>query len=516
MDSQQDVECDQCQTVPETYVKLECDHKFCLICLAYNYLQIQQEKQNLEELERVAVCFKCNHLTKLDQDTVEALHMVIKEIIVPLIEQNQINSKSNNDSEVVEVIDDLRDLGVQNDGSQHQSNQKNSMANERLQLYLERLEKSFKSKFEAIKDIQDQKHQFQSKCKQTKDEINSQYQQFILSLEQKKNQTFNDINSLEMIQLLEIQKQEKDLEQQIQQMAQFQEEINSLMYQNLNKSQEDISKLLIDIEKSLNTPSSSLQIKSSILATQRQLLKLSTNAQSQLSATVPNLLQDFPQSIRQKDLFMKNQNSDEKPLDSKLNVHFERQDRPNKFSPIKSEKLNELWPKNDKSHLSLEKNTIRESKDLNEFKDYREKEKDKKNQKVLTQESLNANPKQKFIYEDSDDKSRNNNNSKKLFDSQISQKNNLVSKWKDQLFDVFDKKTMKQSESPKVPEKHNYATRDVPYHREPSTHYPRENKNSQEKLSTKQQLINRACTIHDVLNMQYQNFMTQKENLIRR
>ncbi|CAD8160389.1 unnamed protein product [Paramecium octaurelia] len=516
MDSQQDVECDQCQTVPETYVKLECDHKFCLICLAYNYLQIQQEKQNLEELERVAVCFKCNQLTKLDQDTVEALHMVIKEIIVPLIEQNQINPKLNNDSEVVEVIDDLRDLGVQSAGSQHQSNQKNALANERLQLYLERLEKSFKSKFEAIKDIQDQKHQFQSKCKQTKDEINSQYQQFILSLEQKKNQTFNDINSLEMIQLLEIQKQEKDLEQQIQQMAQFQEEINSLIYQNLNKSQEDISQLLIDIEKALNTPSSSLQIKSSILATQRQLLKLSTNAQSQLCATVPNLLQDFPQSLKQKDLFMRDRNSDEKPLDPKLNVHFERQDRLSKFSPIKSEKLNELWPKNDKPHLSLEKNTIRESKDLHEFKDYREKEKDKKNQKVLTQESVNANPKSKFKYEDSDDKSKNNN-SKKLFDSQISQKNNLVSKWKDQLFDVFDKKNMKQSvESPKVPEKPNYATRDVPYQREPSTHYPRENKNSQEKLTSKQQLINRACTIHDVLNMQYQNFMTQKENLIRR
>ncbi|CAD8161449.1 unnamed protein product [Paramecium pentaurelia] len=461
MDSQQDVECDQCQTVPETYVKLECEHKFCLICLAYNYLQIQQEKQNLEELERVAVCFKCNHLTKLDQDTVEALHMVIKEIIVPLIEQNQINPKSNNDSEVVEVIDDLHDLGVQNIGSQHQSNQKNAMANERLQLYLERLEKSFKSKFEAIKDIQDQKYQFQSKCKQTKDEINSQYQQFILSLEQKKNQTFNDINSLEMIQLLEIQKQEKDLEQQIQQMAQFQEEINSLIYQNLNKSQEDISKLLIDIEKSLNVPSSSLQIKSSILATQRQLLKLSTNAQSQLCATVPNLLQDFPQSIRQKELFSKNSNSDEKPMDSKLNVHFERQDRLSKFSPIKSEKLNELWPKNDKPHhQSLEKNTIRESKDLHEFKDYREREKDKKTQKILTQESVNANPKSKFRYEDSDDK--NKNNSKKMIDSQISQKNNLVSKWKDQLFDVFDKKTIKQTESPKAPEKLNYATRDNP------------------------------------------------------
>lgn len=36
-----EIQCQQCATVPDNYVKLDCDHKFCLVCLAYNYLQLQ-------------------------------------------------------------------------------------------------------------------------------------------------------------------------------------------------------------------------------------------------------------------------------------------------------------------------------------------------------------------------------------------------------------------------------------------------------------------------------------------
>lgn len=39
IDSTFEVACSQCQTTPDNYVKLDCDHKFCLVCLAYNYLQ---------------------------------------------------------------------------------------------------------------------------------------------------------------------------------------------------------------------------------------------------------------------------------------------------------------------------------------------------------------------------------------------------------------------------------------------------------------------------------------------
>lgn len=36
-----EVLCDQCNTVPDNYVKLECSHKYCLVCLAYIYLQVR-------------------------------------------------------------------------------------------------------------------------------------------------------------------------------------------------------------------------------------------------------------------------------------------------------------------------------------------------------------------------------------------------------------------------------------------------------------------------------------------
>lgn len=38
------VACHQCATIPENYVKLDCAHKFCLLCLAYMFLE--QEKSN--------------------------------------------------------------------------------------------------------------------------------------------------------------------------------------------------------------------------------------------------------------------------------------------------------------------------------------------------------------------------------------------------------------------------------------------------------------------------------------
>lgn len=82
MDNDQDqVICQQCSTVPDNYVRLDCDHKFCLICLAYNYLQ-----QHTDEHENTSICSRCSQTTQLDEETVQAIHYVIKEIIIPLIQ----------------------------------------------------------------------------------------------------------------------------------------------------------------------------------------------------------------------------------------------------------------------------------------------------------------------------------------------------------------------------------------------------------------------------------------------
>lgn len=37
---EEDTQCEQCGNVPDNYVKLDCDHRFCLVCLAYDYIQV--------------------------------------------------------------------------------------------------------------------------------------------------------------------------------------------------------------------------------------------------------------------------------------------------------------------------------------------------------------------------------------------------------------------------------------------------------------------------------------------
>ncbi|CAD8213023.1 unnamed protein product [Paramecium octaurelia] len=346
-DTNFEVACSQCQTTPDNYVKLDCDHKFCLVCLAYNYLQSQQQNPESQDTVKVAICSKCQYETHLDPDTIEAIQYVIKEIIIPLIEQNQEEHNVDNDfdlkqSETIreskgnfaaelandELFEQKKDKNANNlqfqkvdstkETSEIKEIKKNkesliaktdmtSALNERVQLYLERLDKSFKNKFESIRDIQDQKFQFQQKCQSTRDEISQDFQKQIIALEQKKNSLINEVNTLETQQLLEIQKQENEYESQIQLMAKYQEELR-----NLKGIPEDISKFLIEIEKIMTAPSQSLQIKSSLLSSQRQLIRIQSLTQS----TEERLTSD-----------------------SKL-IPIQQ-----KFSPIKNDRTNEIWSK---------------------------------------------------------------------------------------------------------------------------------------------------------------------------
>ncbi|CAD8122876.1 unnamed protein product [Paramecium sonneborni] len=357
-----EVACSQCQTTPDNYVKLDCDHKFCLVCLAYNYLQSQQQNSVYQDIVKVAICSKCQYETHLDSDTIEAIQYVIKEIIIPLIEQNQEEHNGDNDfdlkqSETIresktnfavdlnndqqtqkleskdkytnnlqfQKIDSTKEVSEVKDIKKYKESisNKNDMApalNERVQLYLERLDKSFKNKFESIRDIQDQKFQFQQKCQSTRDEINQEFQKQIMVLEQKKNNLINEVNALETQQLQEIQKQENEYESQIQLMAKYQEELK-----NQKGFPEDLSKFLIEIEKIITAPSQSLQIKSSLLSSQRQLIRI--------------------QSLSQ-------QTEERLTTDSKM-ITFQQ-----KFSPVKNDRTNEIW---NKINESEKKSRLKES-----------------------------------------------------------------------------------------------------------------------------------------------------------
>ncbi|CAK68090.1 unnamed protein product (macronuclear) [Paramecium tetraurelia] len=359
-DTNFEVACSQCQTTPDNYVKLDCDHKFCLVCLAYNYLQSQQQNPESQDTVKVAICSKCQYETHLDPDTIEAIQYVIKEIIIPLIEQNQEEHNVDNDfdlkqSETIReskgnftaelAYDDLfeqkkdknantlqfQKVDQTKETSEVKDIKKNkesliaktdmtSALNERVQLYLERLDKSFKNKFESIRDIQDQKFQFQQKCQSTRDEISQEFQKQVIALEQKKNSLINEVNALETQQLLEIQKQENEYESQIQLMAKYQEELR-----NLKGVPEDMSKFLIEIEKIMTAPSQSLQIKSSLLTSQRQLIRIQSLTQS----TEERLTSD-----------------------SKM-IPIQQ-----KFSPIKNDRTNEIW---NKLNESDKKSRLKES-----------------------------------------------------------------------------------------------------------------------------------------------------------
>ncbi|CAD8072627.1 unnamed protein product [Paramecium primaurelia] len=359
-DTNFEVACSQCQTTPDNYVKLDCDHKFCLVCLAYNYLQSQQQNQESQDIMKVAICSKCQYETHLDPDTIEAIQYVIKEIIIPLIEQNQEEhnldnefdlkqsetireSKANLANELIndEKFEQKKDKYANNlqfqkvdqtkETTEIKDIKKNKESligkidmapalNERVQLYLERLDKSFKNKFESIRDIQDQKFQFQQKCQSTRDEISQEFQKQIIALEQKKNSLINEVNALETQQLLEIQKQENEYESQIQLMAKYQEELR-----NLKGIPEDLSKFLIEIEKIMTAPSQSLQIKSSLLSSQRQLIRI----------------QSLTQQIEER-----------LTSDSKM-ITFQQ-----KFSPVKNDRTNEIW---NKINESDKKSRLKES-----------------------------------------------------------------------------------------------------------------------------------------------------------
>ncbi|CAD8101460.1 unnamed protein product [Paramecium primaurelia] len=361
-DTNFEVACSQCQTTPDNYVKLDCDHKFCLVCLAYNYLQSQQQNPESQDIVKIAICSKCQYETHLDPDTIEAIQYVIKEIIIPLIEQNQEEHNLDNDfdlkqSETIreskanfvndivnekqiekfeqkdkyannlqfQKVDQTKEVPEIKDVKKFKESisNKNEITpalNERVQLYLERLDKSFKNKFESIRDIQDQKFQFQQKCQSTRDEISQEFQKQILALEQKKNSLINEVNALETQQLLEIQKQENEYETQIQLMAKYQEELK-----NLKGFPEELSKFLIEIEKIMTAPSQSLQIKSLLLSSQRQLIRI--------------------QSLSQ-------QTEERLTSDSKM-ITFQQ-----KFSPVKNDRTNEIW---NKLNESDKKSRLKES-----------------------------------------------------------------------------------------------------------------------------------------------------------
>ncbi|KAM3132955.1 hypothetical protein pb186bvf_014951 [Paramecium bursaria] len=459
MSEEAEIQCQQCGTVPDNYVRLDCDHKFCLICLAYNYLQ----NQHISEVESLSTCSVCNRNTTLDNDTVEALRFVIQNIILPMLQQQQeetvVHEEQNEDQQepIREQVKEMQQSQVQSDiqvGLKISQVLLSNNRNERIQSYIDRLDKSFKTKFELIKEIQDSRNQFQNKCQQLKEEINLSFQQFLIGIEQKRNQLMNDINSVEMVQLLEIQKQENLFEQQIKQMGKYQEDLQKMKMKSIDNA--EINDYLLEVEKVISVSGLSFQIKSQIQNAQRSLQRIQGQASSYLVQPKENVEQSVRESS---DHFQR-----ERPVNLReYQVPPPARQRDNtQFSQVEEGKITPQYDRSTphydyepKSNLNFERSLERSNK---------------------------YSPKQERIQ---DIWSRlNDSGSKKkvqLQESQLSIKHsNGKGKWKDALFEIFDKRI----EPPQQIEGRQKQTK--PYN------------------------------IHHVLTLQQQSFMQQKEQLLKR
>lgn len=72
--------CQKCKSIPENYIKLDCDHKFCLLCLGYVFYRTRSA--NL-------MCPICESETELDPDAINALELILEEIIKPYEEEKR-------------------------------------------------------------------------------------------------------------------------------------------------------------------------------------------------------------------------------------------------------------------------------------------------------------------------------------------------------------------------------------------------------------------------------------------
>ncbi|CAD8045849.1 unnamed protein product [Paramecium sonneborni] len=189
------IQCEKCQIVPEKFVCLDCEHSFCLSCLAKLFKQHQNQIQ----------CITCYDITILDDETINALldfklQLLQPPIIIPYTtSKKQINQKDQ----------------IQIKGHP----------------FIEKLNVSIEKYLDNIRIIQFDKQKIREISNKIKQDLESEFKSLHIYLDDKLQSFMNEISKFETLNSSNLQQQEDGFQIEIKEMQIMKDEIKSILQQ---------------------------------------------------------------------------------------------------------------------------------------------------------------------------------------------------------------------------------------------------------------------------------------------
>ncbi|CAD8047327.1 unnamed protein product [Paramecium sonneborni] len=189
------IQCEKCQIVPQKFVCLDCDHSFCLSCLAKLFKQHESQIQ----------CITCYDNTILDDETINALMDVKLQLLQPPIiipyttSKKQINKKDQ----------------IQIKGHP----------------FIEKLNVSIEKCLDNIRIIQFDKQKIREISNKIKQDLESEFKFLHTYLDDKLEVFMNEISKFETLNSTNLQQQEDGYQIDIKEMQIMKDEIKSILQQ---------------------------------------------------------------------------------------------------------------------------------------------------------------------------------------------------------------------------------------------------------------------------------------------
>ncbi|CAK59239.1 unnamed protein product (macronuclear) [Paramecium tetraurelia] len=201
MSEEDEVICEQCQTVPTQFVILDCEHKFCLYCISH---AIHKDDSGVP-------CLKCNAPTVLDHESLQAVQQTKES-------QSQL-SKTQPNYNVKPFTTEKRQY-VQ--PIQEDPTIKGHPCLEKLNLAVER-------SLDKIRNIQFDKQQVKDKCQTQKSDIDTEFKALHMYLDSKQEEFQNQLSNIETSYLNELTKDEEVQQLDIEEMSIIKNEIKAIL-----------------------------------------------------------------------------------------------------------------------------------------------------------------------------------------------------------------------------------------------------------------------------------------------
>ncbi|CAD8047142.1 unnamed protein product [Paramecium primaurelia] len=204
--------CEKCQIVPEKFVCLDCEHTFCLSCLAKLF------KQHESQIE----CVTCFDITILDDETINALIEVkLQSIQPPVIIPYTTSKKQNNQKDQIYI---------------------------KGHPFIEKLNVSIEKCFDNIRVIQFDRQKIREISNKIKQDLESEFKSLHLYLDDKFEAFMNEISRFETLNFTNLQQQEDGFQIDIKEMQIMKDEIKSLLQQQ-SGIQNDIEQFKIILKE---------------------------------------------------------------------------------------------------------------------------------------------------------------------------------------------------------------------------------------------------------------------------